>query len=57
MNESLQKKIIEHAGDTVSFEEFNRDLVKLCWDESPGINGVLPSMLKSLNYHNKIVFI
>ena len=38
-------------------EEFSRVLVKLCWHESPGINGVFPDMLKSLNHDIKIVFL
>ena len=30
VNELSQKNIIEHVGDTVSSEEFNRALVNLC---------------------------
>ena len=57
MSKVLQKKIIEHADDSLSFKEEDRDLVKLCWNESPGINGVSPNMLKCLNYNHKIVLL
>jgi hypothetical protein len=48
-----QREIMQEIGESISWEEFNKAVMKLTNDKSPGENGVPPNAFKCLDDENK----
>jgi len=57
VNRIPRKITLFELADPISFVEFTEAVNKLTWHKSPGMNGVSPNMLKTLDNKNKYVLL
>ena len=55
IHQTPRKATLFELANSISFVEFIQAVDKLTWHKSPGINGVSPNMIKTLDDENKYV--